>query len=107
MSAINGMSGYLKTLAALNPSSVTNGAAPKTPLEGLKKVTQEFESVFIAELLKQMRKTDFSGNLFGEDRAMKIYGEMRDESFASEMAKAGGMGIGNMLYQELSKGISA
>jgi len=109
VSAVNGvsgsMSGYLQTLAALNPSSVTNGEVPKTPEEGLRKVTQEFESVFIAELMKQMRKTDFSGGLFGEDRAMKIFGEMRDESFAAEMAKAGGMGIGNMLYQELKKGL--
>ena len=105
MTSINGMSGYLQTLAVLNPSSVTNGEVPKTAEEGLKKITQEFESVFIAELLKQMRKTDFSGGLFGEDRAMKIYGEMRDESFASEMSKAGGMGIGKMLYQELQRGL--
>ena len=105
MSSISGISGYLQSMAALNPSSVANGAVPKTREEGLLKVTQEFESVFIAELLKQMRKTDFSGGLFGEDRAMKIYGEMRDESFAAEMAKAGGMGIGKMLYQELQKGL--
>ena len=105
MNAISGASGYMKTLAALNPSSVSNGEAPKTPEEGLRMVTQEFESVFIAEILKQARKTDFSGDLFGQDRAMKIYGEMRDESFASEMAKAGGMGIGKMLYEELKKGL--
>lgn len=99
------MSGYLQTLAALNPASVGNGEMPKTPEEGLKRVTQEFEAVFIAELLKQMRKTDFSGGLFEKDRAMKIYEEMRDESFASEMSRAGGMGIGTMLYQELKKGL--
>ena len=105
MSAIGGSTGYLQTLAALNPASVMRGAAPKTREEALQKVTQEFEAVFINELMKQMRKTDFSGGLFGEDRAMKIYGEMRDESFAAEMAKAGGMGIGKMLYQELKKGL--
>lgn len=105
MNSINGVSGYMQTLAALNPSSVSNGEAPKNAEEGLRMVTQEFESVFISEILKQASKSDFSGGLFGEDRAMKIYGEMRDEAFASQMAKAGGMGIGKMLYEELKKGL--
>ena len=53
---------HFRTMAALNPSSVAGLDAPKTPEEGLKRITQEFESVFIGELLKEMRKTDFSGS---------------------------------------------
>ena len=95
----------LQSLAAISPMSAIGKSVPKTAEEGLRTVTKEFESVFIAELLKQMRKPEWSAGLFGEDRAMKIYADMRDESFASEMSKAGGLGIGQMLYAELRKGL--
>ena len=95
----------LQSLAAISPMSALGTSVPKTAEEGLRRVTQEFESVFISELLKQMRKPEWSNGLFGEDRTMKIYAVMRDESFASEMSKAGGLGIGSMLYAELRKGL--
>ena len=56
----------------------------------LKKAAQEFESIFLAQLLSKMREsstqTDFLGS---QSTPMKIFNGMLDEQYALEMAKTG------------------
>ncbi len=106
MTPVNGVSQYLQELSAISPvSAVRAGALPADKKQGLKVVTQEFESMFITELLKAAGRTDLSAGLFGNDRAMQMYKDMHYESVAANMASAGGMGLGDMLFKEMSKGI--
>lgn len=103
--AIAGVSQYLQTLRAIAPISSISSKAPGTEDEALRQVTSEFESMFIAEILKAAGRTDLATGLFGKDSAMQMYREMRDEAFAAGMASAGGVGIGRMLYQEMRRAI--
>ena len=68
----------------------------------LKKAAQQFEAIFINQLLKVMRETieetDSSEGGFGKT----IYTEMFDQEIAQNMAKSGALGIGDILYKNLS-----
>jgi murein DD-endopeptidase MepM/ murein hydrolase activator NlpD len=70
--------------------------------EELKKVAQEFEAVFIANLLKVMRETIEESGLMEEGFGKSIYTEMFDQEVSLSMARRGALGISNMLYQNLS-----
>ena len=68
----------------------------------LQQTCQEFESYFLAYLLKSMRKTVPKSDLLGGGLADEIYHSMLDEKLAENIAHAGGVGIGRLLYQQLS-----
>lgn len=69
----------------------------------LKKVSQEFESIFLGYMLKQMRKTVPEDPLFGNSTAKDIFYEMYDDAVARELSKAGGIGLASLLYKQLSQ----
>lgn len=72
----------------------------------LRKVAQEFESVFVGEMLKSMRSAN---NVFAEDNPMnsptvKQYQDMYDQQLAVSMSHQGnGIGLQNVLMRQLSK----
>lgn len=61
----------------------------------------EFESIFIAHMLKTMGKTVDKGGLLGNSNETKIIKSMLDENLANSIATAGGIGIGSMLFEKL------
>jgi flagellar protein FlgJ len=85
-----------------------NGTGPSsldtdTP-RSLKEAAQQFESVFVAKLFETMRRTIPSSKVMGDDSSMKMYQQMLDNEFANKISQAGGLGIGEMLYRQLSGG---
>jgi flagellar protein FlgJ len=99
---VNGVGHSLQLLAALDPTE-RGGTAPKGDRAVLHKVAQEFESIFIEELFKEMRNSSMNGGLFGQDRAGKMYQEMSDQAMAQGMSRSGGLGIGAMIEHELGR----
>jgi len=68
----------------------------------LKKVCDEFESLLVAQLLKSMRATVPKSDLFGSPEKEEIFRSMLDDETAKSIASGGAMGIGKMLYTQLS-----
>jgi len=66
----------------------------------LKAAAQEFESVFLSMLLKEMRKTLEPGSLFSNDNS-DIYGGLFDQFMAQHMAQGKGMGLAQALMKQL------
>jgi Rod binding domain-containing protein len=95
-----GVAKYLQALSGVSPGSARR-EAPRTEDEALRRLSEEFETVFIGELLKEMRNTSLESGLLGNSRAGRIYREMFDDTLAGEMAGSGGLGIGKMVYDEL------
>jgi Rod binding domain-containing protein len=60
-----------------------------------------FESTFMSLLLKEMRQTLDHGTFFGQDNS-DVYGGIFDFYMSQHLAKAGGIGIANMLRRQLS-----
>jgi len=72
----------------------------------LKKAAQGFESYFVDQMLKEMRKSIPKDDFLGDsDHQQEIFQDMSDQAVADNAAKTGSFGIANSLYQELSKSL--
>lgn len=72
------------------------------PADATKGVAQQFESLFLNIMLKEMRKTVGRSGLLGSD-AMETYEQMFDQQIALGMSKAGGIGLAPFIEQQLAK----
>ena len=86
----------------------TSGIGQQNPIgshteDQIQKVSKDFEAIFLRMIFKQMRESVEKSSLFGNSRAMDFFESMRDEQLADSLAKAGGLGIGNMVYQRLQE----
>ncbi len=68
----------------------------------IEKVSRDFESIFLNKLLSEMRKTVPKSGLL-DSFATDMFQSMMDEEMSKEMAKNKGMGMGEMVYKDLSK----
>ena len=79
-------------------------ATSKDDHAALEKSAREFEGVFLNTLLKAMRQTVPTNELFNGGGATKFYRQMHDAEIARTMAGAdGGMGIADMIVRQLSR----
>lgn len=70
--------------------------------EALKKATEEFEAVFIQQLLKSMRATVPKSDLFEKSHGREVFEGMYDEELSKTMASTRQFGIADLLYNQLS-----
>ncbi|GAB3477251.1 flagellar assembly peptidoglycan hydrolase FlgJ [Marinomonas epiphytica] len=75
--------------------------AQQDPNAALKQVAEQFESIFLNMLLKNMRSTNeaIGGSLFNSTQT-KQYQEMMDSQLAQTLAKSGGVGLSDALIRE-------
>lgn len=85
------------------------GAATLDPNEAarLQKVSRDFESIFLAYMLKTMRQSVQKGGLMGESQSEEIFSEMRDEELSKGMANAGGIGLSKLLVEQLQQSLKS
>ena len=69
------------------------------------KVAQEFESLFLNEMLKAMRSANavFAEGNFMNSNESKTYQDMHDQQLAISMSKQNGVGLADVLERQLSK----
>jgi hypothetical protein len=79
-----------------------DGTKTHTDIE-LKQVAQNFESIFIQMMFKEMRNSVEKSNLFGNSQATQFFESMKDEEMSKQLAASGGIGLGNMVYQSLKQ----
>ncbi|MBT3922434.1 MAG: hypothetical protein HOF21_07635 [Nitrospina sp.] len=68
----------------------------------MEKVARDFESVFINKLFESMRKGIPKSGLL-ESHSMDMYQSMMDQEMAKELSKQKGLGMGEMVYNDLSR----
>lgn len=71
-------------------------------LERLKDACNEFEAIYINEMLKTARKTIPDDGLFQKDNATKMYEEMMDMERARSMSQNSSLGIASAMYEQMS-----
>ena len=84
-----------------NLTALKQAAAAHDP-QALKEAAQQFESLFTSMVLKSMRQADFGDSLFGSDLA-NMYQDMYDDQIAAEISKGRGLGLADMLVQQLRR----
>jgi peptidoglycan hydrolase FlgJ len=67
----------------------------------LREVAGQFEALFIQQLLKNMRASELGDPLFGDSDQHKMYQEMMDQQLALKMSSGRGIGLADMLVQQL------
>ena len=70
--------------------------------EEIKDLAMQFESIFIHQMIKEMRKSIHKSDLLNSF-SLEMYESMMDEEIAKEMSKQKGIGLGDVLYRQLSK----
>lgn len=68
----------------------------------LKDACEDFETVFLQQMLKEMRKTVDKTDLFGSSKHEEMFQEMIDQKICEKAAGSQPIGIAEMLYRELS-----
>jgi len=84
-------------------ASLKNDARTQSP-ETVRKVAQQFESIFAKMVLSSMRQASASvgDSLFGSDQ-QKFYQGMFDDQLSVELTKGKGLGLADMLVRQLSQ----
>ncbi len=93
----------IKPLRDPSRTKLSRGRSGKGSLDkkALLKACQQFEGLFIHQVLKDMRKTVQEGELLHAGNAERIFADMKDQAVSDNLAEAGGLGLAEMLYRQL------
>ncbi|MFH1671940.1 MAG: rod-binding protein [Pseudomonadota bacterium] len=69
----------------------------------LKKACKDFEAIFIANMLKEMRKSIPKSGFLESSSGSDIYRSMMDQKVAEKIANDRGLGMGEMLFKQLRR----
>lgn len=69
----------------------------------LRKACEGFESIFVNMMLSEMRKTVPESELMGTSFANETFTGMLDEEIANSVSKGKGIGIADMMYNQISQ----
>lgn len=89
--------------AVASRSQPAEGRDRDRPRLRLRELCQEFESLFLYRLLKEMRKAVPRSSLVHGGLAEDIFLDLRDQELARSSSRAGNLGLGELLYEQLSR----
>ena len=72
----------------------------------LRKACVDFESYFIHQMFKEMRKSIPSDGIIPKGHAEKIFEDMLDEEVAKSIAEGRGVGLADMMYKQMQANFS-
>ncbi len=70
------------------------------------KAAQQFEAIFVRQMLAAARKSEFGGELLG-GQGLDTFRQMQDEHFADMAAQQGSFGLGKMIEAHLASQLGA
>ena len=80
-------------------TTIATSSAKKSPAPGLAKVAQQFEAVFVRQMIASMRQGKLADDVFGSS-ATDSFQEMADARTADSLSALGRFGIGKMIEQQ-------
>jgi len=76
--------------------------AGKSPRE-VRKVAEDFEAVFLSQMLKPMFENIEAAEPFNGGPAAKMWKDMQVQEYGKAIARAGGVGIADQVFREMMK----
>jgi peptidoglycan hydrolase FlgJ len=70
--------------------------------QAIREAARQFESLYTAMMLKAMRDAKL-GDSLGESQSSEVYQDMYDQQLAVQMSKGKGLGLADMLVQQLTR----
>ena len=86
-----------------NAASAIGAAQAPSQREQLKDAAQQFEAIFVRQMLAAARKNNFDKGGMFDSEAMTTFRQMQDEQFADAAAKSGAFGLASMLEAQLAR----
>lgn len=86
-------------------NKILSDASKSGDEKALKKTCRDFESILVSMMFKEMRATVPKSSLLPDDQGEKIFQSMLDDKLSEEATKGNGIGLADMLYKQLSKGL--
>ena len=72
-------------------------------IQQARKVSEEFEAVFLGQMLQPMFQNIEAAEPFGGSSSEKMWRTMQVEEYGKALAKAGGIGIADAVFREIIK----
>ncbi|MBF0392532.1 MAG: rod-binding protein [Alphaproteobacteria bacterium] len=88
--------------AALDARPLRAPRADGTP-EGVKKAAQDFEAVFLAQMLGHMFEGIETDGIFGGGHGEQMFRSMMVDEYGKQMARRGGIGLADHIEREMLK----
>ena len=79
------------------------GTAVKATPEAARKSAQDFEAVFVSQMVSHMFAGIKEDEMFGGGQAGDMYRSMLNEEYGRAIAKSGGIGVANQVMQQILK----
>ncbi len=101
----------LKTDSAMKPVKKPFSSRENNDIETRKarllEAAQDFEAIFVRQLLKTMRSTLTTGGMFGSGSIGEIYSDIMDNAVAEKIAERSGLGLAESIYKQMIKSIES
>lgn len=87
---------------SLQRSAVNGGGVTEKQRLQAKKVSQDFEALFVGMMMKSMRETVGKDTLTGGGHGEEVYRSMLDQEYANASVKrGGGLGLAKVLEKDI------
>ncbi|MEL7310344.1 MAG: glucosaminidase domain-containing protein [Pseudomonadota bacterium] len=67
----------------------------------LREVAEQFEALFMQQMLKSMRDASFGDPMFPDTGAHGLYRDLLDQQLATDSTQRGGLGLADMIVQQM------
>lgn len=91
----------MQALAQSGGLNRATGQGAKPGLQDVGKAAQEFEAVFLSQMLSQMWQGVGADDTFGGGEAENTWRGMMVEEYGKQIARAGGMGLADQVMAEM------
>jgi flagellar protein FlgJ len=93
----------INTLAVSEPPLPTPivPAGKKVDEAKLKKASEDFEALFINQLMQSMRRTVLKSKLLEDAPGKEAYQSLFDREISKKMAQKGALGVGKIIYRNV------
>ncbi|MEK6628579.1 MAG: rod-binding protein [Bdellovibrionota bacterium] len=92
--------GKPNAINSIKPTAFSDKKSQVTE-EKLRQVSDLYENHFIREMVKQMRSTVHEGGFIKQNNAEKIFRDQLDDQYSDQWGKAGGIGLSDLIYNQL------
>ena len=98
------MDARIDTADLISQATAQTKVAAKNKNEAkLRETAQDFEAIFIRQMFKEMRNTVHHEGLIEKDNASDTYDQLQDMEAARIAARQGGIGLADLMMQQLMK----
>ena len=86
----------------ISPPTQISTNRKERDLQALKESSRQFETLYVMEMMKAMRKSIPEGGLFEKSMSTEIFQEMIDMETAKSATRGPGLGLATAIYNQMA-----